>query len=188
MITTGSWSSGCWRFVPDCTDGFSLALWIKFLDEPTLDDPCHAHGIISSFQSNKASGFTLTSWNCIPAGSFKHIALGILDPYSGKFLYKGDILPSLNTWAHYVFTLDYVPNGYHATMFNVYKNGVIVTSPLSHHWPPFDQPASAETRDILVFGRGLVDADADRPKVVIDNVLIFNYSVNVAEVDLLYHM
>ena len=167
-------------------DGFSLALWIKFLDEPTIDNPCLAHGIVSSFHSNKASGFSLTSWSCI--GNFKHIVLGILDPYDGKFLYKGDTLPNLNIWVHYVFTLDYVPGGNHATMFDVYKNGVIVASPQSNHWPPFDQPASVETRDILVFGRGLVDADADRPKVVIDNVLVFNYSVNAAEVYLLYNM
>ncbi len=185
-VTTENWSTGCWRFIPDCIDGLTVAIWIKFLAEPVYKVPCVACGIISSFQHNKASGFSLTSWNCSPG--FKHISLAILDPYDGKYLYTATPLPTLNTWTHYVFTLDYVTSGNPMSMFKMYQNGVIVVSPLSNHYSVWDKPASIEIRDTLIFGNGFVDYDADHPNVVIDNVLMFNYSLNIAQVDKLYHM
>ena len=168
-------------------NGFTLAVWVKAIALPiTSSYPCTMVGLISSFESNKAGGLSLTSWYC--GSNFLNIVLAILDPYNGKFLYMGDDFPNLNVWVHYVFTLDYVINGDFNTMFKVYKDGSLVSNPVANHFPPWDKPASAEIRDVLVFGRGFVDHNSDHSNVIIDNLQMFGYSVNQNETSKLFNM
>ena len=173
----GPWTTGCWRYIPDCTEGMTLALWLKVTTLPGVDNS--DHGIISTLHSNKGNGFFL----CIFTYSGNlYVGYGIYDPFQGSYeiFYYNPV--SIESWGHYVFDITYNSG---SPTFNFYMDGSTTTGTVDSYdagFTPSDTP-----RDVLVFGNMYADnPDSHMPSVMIDEVLMFNYTLNSDEVAILY--
>ncbi len=168
---------GCWSYLPDCVNGFSLSVWLNYAVYPTQ---CEDYGIVSSLHSEEAGGFFFVTWTC---GSTK-MGFGIVDHIDGKYKNIEKVAPPLNTWTHYVFTVDYVHGN--DPIMNMYQDGTLQSVSVQY-WDGGDKPASDNPRNILIFGNRFVNDEYKHNSIDIDDVLLFDYSLDQSHVTLLFN-
>ncbi len=171
VLRMGPWTTGCWRYIPECVNGMSLALWLKVTQIPTWNN--RDHGIISTLNSGKGNGFFLAIWTF--SGDLE-IGFGIFDPNDG--LYKLFTVSPISTgsWHHYVFDITYDTEN---PIFNGYFDSITKSSSI---WSVNKGFSPSDTfRDVIVFGNMYADyPNSYMPSVMIDEVLMFNYTLTLS--------
>ncbi len=174
MKTTGC-RRGCWGFLPNCTNGITLGLWFKATEIPT---DSKKYGLVSSFQSGKAGGFSQATW----MANKRYIGFQFIDPYNGKNWYIGEEFPEAGEWHYYVYAFDYNPGS--KPNIRIFKDG-IPTANGAYRFNGGDEPADGGRRDMMVFGNFYVDDIHNRLKGLIDNVILFEQSLMESQIVLL---
>ncbi len=176
-VKMGTWTTGCWRSIEDCSDGMTLAIWVKIVTLPAANNK--DYGIMSSLQNGVANGFFYTIFKY--SGSL-YSAFGIIDPADGKYRIDYDYPISVGSWYHYVYTLNYVFGS--SPTFSMYRDGSKRPDNIHVHNMV---SANNAIRDDLVFGNMYSDSpNSYKVNAVIDEVLLFNYTVTQSETSLLY--
>ncbi len=137
------------------------------------------HGIISTLNSNMGNGFFLCIWRY--SGNVD-LGFGIIDPNNGRYeVIHFDSIP-IGSWHHYVFDVFYNSGN---PIFNRYLDGVSLIDnhmSLNYGFSPSNTP-----RNVLVFGNMYADnPDSYMPSAIIDEVLLFNYTLSPSDVAILF--
>ncbi len=177
VLGMSTWTTGCWRYIPDCTDGMSLALWLKVTTTPGEDNT--DHGIMSTLNSNMGNGFFLTIFTY--TGTL-YLAYGIHDPMDGDYEIAYYEPADIGSWNHYVFDISYNSGN---PICNIYKDGN--STPFGTYSSNSGFSPSSTPRGELVFGNMYADnPDSYMPSAIIDEVLLFNYTLSHSDVTILF--
>ncbi len=143
---------------------------------------CNDYGIVSSLHSVEAGGFFFASWTC----SGTTMGFGIVDHIDGKYKNIDHAAPGLNTWTHYVFTVDYIMGG--DPIIKMYQDGIFLGAKSVGFWATGDKPPTSNPRNELVFGSRFVNVQENLDTVIdIDEVLLFDYSLEQSDVTLIFN-
>ncbi len=110
----------------------------------------------------------------------RSLSFNIIDPMDGKWWHiKGDPL-NIGTWNYYTFTMDYIIDV--GPSFKIYKDGYF----LKDGADLYDTLNPKKGRmDKLVFGNFFTDYDHYNPSIEMDDVTIFDYSLDGSQISLL---
>ncbi len=176
VLRMGTWTTGCWRYITDCTDGMTISLWLKVTSTPGGNNK--AHGIISTLNLNMGNGFYLATW--MYYGDLS-LGFGIINPLDGAIENIAINANGIGSWHHYV--LDTTINSDNL-IFNAYTDGGTTSG--SRNSFNYGISPTSTPRDVVVFGNMFADnPDSNMPSVMIDDVLMFNYTLVPDEVTIL---
>lgn len=143
-----------------------------------------ATGIVSSLNVNKGNGFFFTTYYRNATVLF---TFGMADPVDGKhevIIGFGEV--DLKSWNHFSLNVNY--NGGNPS-FTVYINKVLLSSYSKISYSSASWSGSHTARSVLVFGNLYADIPDSRiPHILIDEFILFNYTIMQYDVDILYGM
>ena len=113
----------------------------------------------------------------------RSLSFQMIDPTDGKWWYlRGEQL-TIGTWNYYTYTMDYTESGPLIKIYmdgNFIREGAVLYETLNQ-----TMPLSMERMDTLVFGNFYTDVNHYNPNIEVDDVTIFEYSLDEEQVDLL---
>ncbi len=170
-------SSGCWKTISSCKSmGFSVSFWLKVITNMGFESHGKSASIISAIQERDYEG-----WNIfiLHYNSRNVLKIQVNDPQNpGKEAQKQmDFNFALNEWNHYTAVYQYtLPNDDPNVLFQFYKNGQPNNGGYAHYQ---SNTLHSDTVNKLAFGRKKLNiVEGPYPNVVLDEVIIFNGSVD----------
>ncbi len=173
---------GCWTYIRDCANGFSVALWIKPNSQPNDSD---LRGVLGSLTGGVTNGFSVYYKK---ENGFAQMRFTVRDYIKQKiYLITKGHFPSTGEWAHYTFTY-YFPSPTQGPILIGYVNGNMFPD-LTVYTISQSHPGTECNR--LVVGWFFTNLDpptttsplTEYADVVIDDVMIFETVLTGSEAE-----